>query len=209
MINGEGDVNGLQWSYTLYGEGEKTTESGRYGKFQSNWQTGRGQKGTPIILKEDEEIIAIEAGIDLQSAGIIKQIAFVTNRKRWPGDKGYYGRNRVDHYKTIKAPRVRGLYGSAENLIYSVGLNYLGLGARRGLPRVSAGNGALSVSRLRLRRRRVAPFCQDRGSPHGADPKCPSNLRVAVPRASRVLVQRIASEAPGATSSRRLGRISI
>ena len=127
VINGEGDVNGLQWSYTRYGEGEKITESGKYGKFKSNWQTGKGQKGTPIILKEDEEIIAIEAGIDLQSAGIIKQIAFETNRKRWPGDKGYYGRNRVDHYKTIKAPRVRGLYGSADNLIHSVGLNYLGL----------------------------------------------------------------------------------
>lgn len=128
VVNGEDDVNGLQWVYEVYGDGATTSaESGRYGKFRSNWQTGKGQKGTPIILKEDEEIIAIEAGIDLQSAGIIKQIAFVTNRKRWPGDKGYYGRSRVDRYKTIKAPRVRGLFGSAENLIHSVGLNYLGL----------------------------------------------------------------------------------
>lgn len=130
VVNGEGDVNGLQWIYELYGEGsEKTTtgESGRYGKFRSNWQTGKGQKGTPVILKADEEIIAIEAGIDRQSGGIIKQIAFVTNRKRWPSDKGYYGRSRVDYYKTITAPRVRGLFGSAENLVHSVGLNYLGL----------------------------------------------------------------------------------
>jgi hypothetical protein len=128
VVNGEGDVNGLQWTFEQY-DGKKITrgESGRYGKFRSNWQTGTGQKGTPIILKEDEELVAIEAGIDRQSAGIIKQIAFVTNRKRWPGDKGYYGRNRVDYYKTITAPRVRGLFGSAENLIHSVGLNYLGL----------------------------------------------------------------------------------
>lgn len=129
VVNAEDDVNGLQWFYEQYDEGKKVAagESGRYGKFKSNWQTGKGQKGTPIILKPDEEIIAIEAGIDLQSAGIIKQIAFVTNRKRWPGDKGYYGRSRVDHYRTIKAPRVRGLFGSADNLIHSVGLNYLGL----------------------------------------------------------------------------------
>jgi hypothetical protein len=128
VVNGEDDVNGLQWTYEQY-DGKKITkgESGRYGRFRSNFQTGVGQKGTPIILKEDEELVAIEAGIDRQSAGIIKQIAFVTNRKRWPGDTGYYGRSRVDYYKTITAPRVRGFFGSAENLIHSVGLKYVGL----------------------------------------------------------------------------------
>jgi hypothetical protein len=128
-VNYGDHFDGLQWSYEVYGEGGKTTTAatGRdIGAHRGDKETGR--PGIPAIkLRPDEELTAIEAGIDQKDGGVLKRIAFVTNRRRWPDETGYYGRGRVDDYKTIRAPRVRGMFGKKSGWVHAVGLSYLGL----------------------------------------------------------------------------------
>ncbi len=128
-VNYGDNFDGLQWSYELYGEGGKTTiaATGRgIGGHKGDKETGR--PGIPAIkLRPDEELTAIEAGIDQKDGGVLKRIAFVTNRRRWPDETGYYGQGRVDDYKTIQAPRVRGMFGKKAAWVHAIGLSYLGL----------------------------------------------------------------------------------
>jgi hypothetical protein len=87
----------------------------------------RGEHNDTITLKRDEEITAIEAGIDSKTDnGIVRQVAFVTNRRRFP-DSGFYGRAKTDQRETIEAPRVRGIFGRTGTLVHALGLSYLGL----------------------------------------------------------------------------------
>lgn len=105
------NIDGLEWWYEL-GDGS-IHEVGRW--------IGRhnGDREDPIPLAKDEELIAIEAGVRDER---IQQLAFVTSKKRYPGESGYYGRNRADTFTTITAPRVIGLFGWKGDPIYSIGI---------------------------------------------------------------------------------------
>ena len=121
-VNHGENVDGLELSYELYGEDGKTTTTVSTGRI-GPW---RGEHTATIKLRADEEITAIDAGIDSKrDNGILRQVAFVTNRRRFP-DTGFYGRFRADQFKTIEAPRVRGICGRTGSLIHSLGLSYLG-----------------------------------------------------------------------------------
>jgi MAC/Perforin domain/Jacalin-like lectin domain len=121
VVNHGINVDGLELSYEHY-ESNIGYAVGEH-KF-GGW---RGEHTDTITLKEDEEITAIEAGIDSKTDnGIVRQVAFVTNRRRFP-DTGFYGRAKTDQRKTIEAPRVRGIFGRTGALVHALGLSYLGL----------------------------------------------------------------------------------
>jgi hypothetical protein len=117
------NVDGLELFYEHYGPprgyvvGEHKHKVGRW----------RGEHTDTITLNKDEEIKTIETGIDSKTDnGIVRQVAFVTNRRRFP-DTGFYGRAKTDQRKTIEAPRVRGIFGRTGALVHALGLSYLAL----------------------------------------------------------------------------------
>lgn len=136
------NVDGLELSYEQYertrevapgvgsqGSGRDGHEVGVAGYWLGQHRVGqwRGEHNDTITLKRDEEITAIEAGIDSKTDnGIVRQVAFVTNRRRFP-DSGFYGRAKTDQRETIEAPRVRGIFGRTGALVHALGLSYLGL----------------------------------------------------------------------------------
>jgi MAC/Perforin domain len=143
VVNHGVNFDGLRWWFELY----DTASADAISRAQRNADphstgsqfgrpvvidTGRwigahgGEHEDTIELQADEEITAIELGTDA-SGGVVK-IAFKTNKNRYPGDEGFYGRARVDKYTTIEAPRVRGFFGYKGARVHGIGLLYLGLG---------------------------------------------------------------------------------
>jgi hypothetical protein len=122
QVNHGENFDGLALSQEFYVEGGKTTtvQTGRIGRW-------RGEHTDTIKLKEDEEITSIEGGIDSdRDDGRLRQVAFVTNRRRFP-DTGFYGRFRATHFKTVQVPRVRGMFGRTGAFVHGLGLSYVGL----------------------------------------------------------------------------------
>jgi hypothetical protein len=112
-INHGRNVDGLQWWYES--SDGSIHEVGRWiGAF-------RGEHDDIIPLAKGEELISIEVGILGER---IQQLAFETSTKRYPGQSGYYGRDRAQSFKTITAPRVTGLFGWKGDLIYSIGFEF-------------------------------------------------------------------------------------
>ena len=72
-------------------------------------------------------MVAVEVGTRGEK---VQQLAFTTSSKRWPGQSGYYARHAAETFRTIKAPRVTGLFGwhgtgYGSQPIYSIGLEFL------------------------------------------------------------------------------------
>ena len=125
-----GCLDRMRVTYDVYNPGEKTTKP-----FQTNWVGSDTGKSEHIKLKLDEEITAIETWTDpTREGGLVQQVAFRTSGgRRFPDiGKGFYGENRgrkKDEFKTIEAPRVRGITGSNGAYIHRIGLKYAALDA--------------------------------------------------------------------------------
>jgi hypothetical protein len=121
-VNHGENVDGLELSYEHY--------ESNIGYAVGEHKVGRwrGEHTDTITLRGDEEITAIEAGIDSKKdEGVVRQVAFKTNIRRFPGQTGFYGRFKTDQHKTIEAPRVRGIFGHTGAFVHGLGLSYVAL----------------------------------------------------------------------------------
>jgi hypothetical protein len=125
-----GALDALRLHYRVYTGGGKNTKA-----VTTKWvgSTGAGEL-VNIKLKEGEELAAIETWTDPTrdgwEGGLLQRVAFVTNTKRrFPDDTGFYGRNKTknDVFKTIEAPRVRGIDGSNGAYVHRIGFAYAAL----------------------------------------------------------------------------------
>jgi MAC/Perforin domain len=126
-----GCLDALRLTYEVYTDGGKNTKT-----VTTKW-VGSTDAGKPvnIKLKDGEELAAIETWTDPTRdgwpGGLLQQVAFVTNTKRrFPNDTGFYGENKgrkKDVFKTIEAPRVRGIDGSNGAYVHRIGLAYAAL----------------------------------------------------------------------------------
>jgi hypothetical protein len=126
-----GCLDRMRLTYDVYNPGQNTTKS-----FPTNWVGSDAGKREHIKLKKDEEITAIETWTDpTREGGLLQQVAFRTSAgRRFPDTDGtkFYGENRgrkKDVFKTIEAPRVRGITGSNGAYIHRIGLKYAALDA--------------------------------------------------------------------------------
>lgn len=122
-----GCLDALRVSYEVFADGGRKTET-----VTTKWagSTDAGGANDSIKLKDDEEITAIETWIDpKRDNGVVLRAAFRTSRgARYPAD-GFYGRNKGqgEEFKTVEAPRVRGIMGSSGAYIHRLGVSYAAL----------------------------------------------------------------------------------
>jgi hypothetical protein len=123
-----GCLDALRLTYEVYTDGGKNTKT-----VTTKW-VGSTDAGTlvNIKLKDNEELAALETWTDpTRDEGLLQQVAFVTNTKRrFPDDTGFYGQNKgrkKDVFKTIEAPRVRGIDGSNGAYVHRIGFAYAAL----------------------------------------------------------------------------------
>jgi hypothetical protein len=118
------DVGKLQVSYRNAGAAEILT---------TPWFGGADSDRTDTVtFRQGEEITGLSAAID--DNGIMKAVSIKTSADlSYPNQAAYYGKaGRAEDgwsFKTIEAPRVRGVYGSYSKLVHSMGLIYLALSA--------------------------------------------------------------------------------
>ena len=142
-LNHGKNLDGLEVRFEYPGAGEKRlfhpfpgpeTPKTLRGVWSSRWGNRigywKGEHTEEIIFAEDEELTAIEAGIDAK--GEMRRVAFVTNRQRYPStdfypNSNYAGSPKTDRVERIEAPRVRSLFGTYGYYINSLGLSHLGL----------------------------------------------------------------------------------
>ena len=115
------NVDGLELFYEHYGP--------QRGYLVGEHKVGRwrGEHTETITLNKNEEIKAIETGIDLRRimASSIKSPSSRTEEGfRIPA---FTGEEKTDQRKTIEAPRVRGIFGRTGALVHALGLSYLAL----------------------------------------------------------------------------------
>ena len=120
-----GALDALRLHFEVY-----TDKVGNTKTVTSKWvgSTDAG-KLVDIKLKDGEELTAIETWTDPdRDGGLLQGVAFVMNTKRrYPNDTGFYGRaqsRKNDVFKTIAAPRVRGIDGSNGAYVHRIGLAY-------------------------------------------------------------------------------------
>ena len=122
-----GCLDRMKIFYDVYTDGGKKTKT-----VETKWVGSDTGKSDQIKLKDGEEITAIETWVDpTKDQGLVQQVAFRTNTgRRFPDADGFYGENRgrkKDEFKTIEAPRVRGIVGSNGAYIHRIGLAYAAL----------------------------------------------------------------------------------
>jgi Jacalin-like lectin domain len=143
VVNHEGNVDGMKLNYQVYdevpGPHGATFSFSPEGKNEIQDKVGKIRGGHDSVVppmqqngfNPGETILSLSAIVDTKSDSsgeVLRQVQFTTNEgRKYPSDKGFYGKDKGDKRVEITANRVRGLYGYTGHYLHSIGLMYLKL----------------------------------------------------------------------------------